>query len=126
MSEKNTTDNTGIWDSIKDAFRYLYQSAKGKYSLESYLDVLGQFTDGEINEALDAGDMYGGGEVTFSYTPEYILTSIEMRFFNSDEMKNKTKKAERKLEPKIFTDEAVSMMKEKGTLSFEIKAPRRE
>ena len=126
MKQEKSTNNTGIWDSIKDALKYLYQSAKGRYSLESYLDVLGQFTDEEINEALDGGDMYGGGEVTFSYTPEYILATIEMRFFNSDEMKNRTKKAERKLEPKLFTDEAISTIKEKGTLSFEIKAPRRE
>ena len=44
---------TNVWIELKDAFKYLFQSAKGKYSVESYLEVLSEFTDEQINSTND-------------------------------------------------------------------------
>lgn len=120
-------NKNGIWEELKDAFRYLFQSAKGKYSLESYLEALGEFTDEEINRELDDGEHYGGGEVTFSSirNKDYIKIVIEMRFSNERDMKIKTKRAEREVERRSFTDSALKIFDENGETTFEIKPPRR-
>lgn len=126
--DKSMEENkNGIWEELKDAFRYLFQSAKGKYSLESYLEALGEFTDEEINRELDDGEHYGGGEVTFSSirNKDYIKIVIEMRFSNERDMKIKTKRAEREVERRSFTDSALKIFDENGETTFEIKPPRR-
>ena len=119
---------TNVWIELKDAFKYLLQSAKGKYSVESYLKVLSEFTDEEINTALDNGELYGGGEVTFLsvINSSTLAVSVEMRFYSEKEKKTKTRKAERELERKMFTDEALRLFDRNGETTFEIKTPRRE
>lgn len=121
-------NETNVWIEIKDAFKYLFQSAKGKYSLEAYLEVLSEFTDGEINTALDNGEIYGGGEVTFlsAVNSNALSVTVEMRFYSDKEKKTKKRKAERDLERKMFTDEALRLLDRNGETTFEIKAPRRE
>ena len=120
-------NDTNAFGELIDAFKYLFQSAKGKYSINSYLEVLSEFTDGEINAALDNGEVYGGGEVTFLsiMNSDTLKVSIEMRFYDDSVKKTKTRKAERKLERKMFTSEALSLFDKNGETTFEIKPPRR-
>ena len=99
--------SAGLWEAIKKALKYIKQSAQGKYSLESYLEILGRFTDSQIDEALDCGEMYGGGEVTWSVSKDEpsFQVDVEMKFYSPSEKKTKT---------------------EKASVTYEIKAPRRE
>lgn len=115
----------GIWDSIKKALKYTYQSAQGKYSLETYLEVLGQYTDDEIREFISSGHTYGGGEVVFSAgeSEVSIKAVVKMYFVEKSTGKNKMKKAERYLEKSMFTDEAIEQIVRKGDIAFEINAP---
>lgn len=113
---------------FKSAIKYFFQSVKGKYSIASYLEILSEFTDGEINAALDNGEVYGGGEVTFLSVSnsDTLDVTAEMRFYDDKEKKIKTRKAERKLQRKLFTDDALKVFDNNGQTTFEIKAPRRE
>ena len=70
----------GFWDSLIKSIKFAFQSIQGKCSLETYLDILSRFTDDEINESLDNGQFYGGGEVTFKTTQadSDIKITVEM------------------------------------------------
>ena len=113
---------------FKSAIKYFFQSVKGRYSIDSYLEIMSEFTDGEINAALDNGEVYGGGEVTFwsVSNSDTLDVTVEMRFYDDKEKKIKTRKAERKLQRKLFTDDALKVFDNNGQTTFEIKAPRRE
>ncbi len=121
------TVKTGFWESIKKALKYAFQSAQGKYSLETYLEVMGKFTDDEINQELNKGLKYVGGEVSFYAlkSDKDIRAAVELKFFDVDGKKTILKKAERRLEKSIFVDEALDYIEEKGILTFEVSAPRR-
>lgn len=115
----------GMWDAIKSALKFTYQSAQGKYSLETYLEVLGQYTDDEIREFTSSGHSYGGGELVFSTDKSdvSIKAVLKMYFVETSTGKYKMKKAERYLEKSMFTDEAVDQIENKGEMAFEINAP---
>lgn len=123
----NNEMKINLFEELKGAFKYLFQSARGKYSLETYLEILSEFTDDEINTALDNGDTYAGGEAVFYsiVNSDTIHATVEMRFYNENDLKVRTKKAERDLERKIFTDEALATIDRNGETAFEIKVPRR-
>ena len=114
-----------IWDNIKKALIFAAQSAQGKYSLETYLEVLGEYTDQEITEFTSNGYLYGGGEVVFSTKKgdPNVKAVVKMYFLETATKKDKLKKAERLLEKKMFTDEAIAEFEKKGEVAFEINAP---
>ena len=114
-----------IWDAIKNALKFTYQSAQGKYDLNSYLEVLGEYTDKEIKEFIAAGYSYGGGEAVFSTKPGdvSIKAVVKMYFLEKETNKHKMKKAERFLEKSMFVDETISELENKGEVAFEINAP---
>ena len=91
------------------------------------MDILTTYVDDEINEELDKGLQYVGGEVAFYAVKvqKDIRATVELKFFDVKEKKSVLKKAERRLEKSIFVDEAVEYMENKGVLAFEVKAPRR-
>ncbi len=115
----------GIWDAIKSALKFTHQSAQGKYSLETYLEVLGEYTDDEIREFIASGHTYGGGEVVFSTEKSdvSIKAVVKMYFVETATGQNKMKKAERLLEKSMFTDEAVDLIEKKGEIAYQINAP---
>lgn len=123
--EINVEKRSSFWDSIKSALKFTYQSVQGKYSLETYLEVLGQYTDDEIRDFTASGHTYGGGEVVFLTEPSdvSIKAVVKMYFVETSTGQNKMKKAERYLEKTMFTDEAVDQIEKKGEVAFEINAP---
>ncbi len=115
----------GFWDAIKSALKFTHQSAQGKYSLETYIEVLGKYTDDEIREFTSKGHKYSGGEAVFttSASDVSIKAVVKMYFVDGETGQNMMKKAERFLEKTMFTDEAIDLIEKKGELAFEIKAP---
>ena len=118
----------GALTELKESLGYLFQSIQGRYSMESYLDILGEFTDEQINIALDSGYIYRGGELTFSTDPDQdvVKASVTMRFYDKDSNKDITKKAERQLKKKTFTSEAIKYLEDNTEVTYEIKPPRRD
>ncbi len=116
-----------FWESLKVALKYAFHSAKGRYNLDSYLEILSRFTDEEINSELDKGFVYDGGEVTFyaQQNKNVFKIVIEMIFYDIENKKKYLKKAERELEKKMFVEETISQLEKNGITTFEIKAPRR-
>lgn len=115
----------GFWETIKKALKFASQSSQGKYSLETYLEVLGEYTDQEIIEFIDTENNYGGGEVVFSTSKDddSIKATVKMVFLEKSTGKIKIKKAERFLEKTMFIDESLDMIEKKGEVAYEILAP---
>lgn len=123
--EVKKRNESGVWENIKTTLKFTYQSAIGKYSLETYLEVLGEYTDSEIIDFLEKGYTYGGGEVTFltEKSEDTIKVMVKMYFFERITKKNKLKQAERSLEKNIFTDETIKTLEEKRLVMYEINEP---
>ena len=112
-----------VWRSI----RYAVESALGKHSLESYLSVLGRFTDSEILEARRQGLRYCGGKVIFraGQDSDFILAEISL-YFQEAAGKAVEKTAKQKLEKRIFTMESLMKMETVGTMEFQVEEPTQE
>lgn len=111
----------------KQAFQHLIQSALGKYTLETYLESLGEFTDSEIRTQVKHGLIYHGGEVSFSADPGTADISATVCLQFQDRTGQwKQRKAERSLCKSMFTQETVQRLEEAEELSFEISAPEEE
>lgn len=112
---------------IRRSLAYLFQSIRGKYSLETYLESLGEFTDGEIDTAVRSGLVYRGGEAVFQTRPEdrnvQITVSLE---FQDPAGAWKLKKAERAVPKTSFTRETVQRLERAEEMRFEIQEPGRD
>lgn len=119
-------DNGTIFSEIKNLFKYMFQSAQGKYSLETYLEVLNEFTDPEIISSEENGLKYIGGEVVFLTTKSQsdILITIKLEF-QDDNGDWKLKKAERRVEKSMFTQETINRLHNNQETKFEIEKPSR-
>lgn len=117
------TDSGG--KEIRQSLAYLFQSIRGKYSLETYLEFLGEFTDAEIDTAVCSGLVYRGGEAVFQTQPEdenvKITVSLE---FQDSAGAWKLKKAERAVPKTTFTWETLRRMECAEKMYFEIQEPR--
>lgn len=121
MSDKKDS----ILQELFDAFKYMRESKKGKYSLDTYLDIIGEYTDRLILQCQKDGCVYMGGNCKVCVADKclnQILFRIEL-FFEDKEKKGVIKEAERHLECSKFTTESVVKIKENGELIFEIEAP---
>ena len=112
---------------IKQSLAYLFQSIRGKYSLETYLGSLGEFTDTEINAAVQSGLVYRGGEAVFQAQPddESVQITVSLEFQDASGAW-KLKKAERAVPKTAFTQETVQRIENAGELRFEIQEPERD
>ena len=119
-------DNRTIFSEIKNLFKYMFQSAQGKYSLETYLEVLNEFTDPEIISSEENGLEYIGGEVIFltSKIQSDILITIKLEF-QDDNGDWKLKKAERRVEKSMFTQETINRLNNNQETKFEIEKPNK-
>ena len=111
-----------LWESIQ----YMFDSKKGKYSLETYLGILSEYTDRLILAAKKDDLSYTGGECRIKKEEgnEYLEFHIEMFFL--DKEKNAIKKeAARKLPVKRFTTETLRRIDDKE-IKFEITSPKEE
>lgn len=113
-----------LFGELKRNFLYMFQSAKGKYSLSTYMDILSEFTDSTINEAGEKNLHYKDGELVFKNQDDNnINVLIKMNFIDNNNA-DIQKKAERNLEKKIFTSEAIEKIEQEEEIHYSIEAPK--
>lgn len=118
---KDNQDTT-IWNELWNSIRFFHESKKGKYSLDTYLDILEKYTDKLIKETEKQGFYYLGGEcrVTNSHKNNTYDFAVEMFFKNSNGEKI-SKEAKRSLSKDKFVTETDEKIK--NTITFEIQKP---
>ena len=125
INRRETSDMKRTFSDLINSIKYMFQSAKGKYSLESYLEVIGEFTDDTIVEAEKEGLNFFGGECSIKsniLNNEEVSIAVNMQF-RSDTGEWKKKEATRFIEKSIFTDEAIKQIGGNEGLTFAINPP---
>lgn len=114
---------SSVLNELIKAFKYYIESKKGKYSLKTYLDIIGEYTDRLIVTGEKEGFSFLGGTCTVANN-EHDATydfKIEM-YFQDNEGNNITKEATRSLNKRRFTTETEDEVKNER--KFEIYKPR--
>ena len=108
-----------LTDSLKNCVKF----EEEKYSLESYLEIVGKYTDQVIIEAAAKQMRYLGGEckVIKDCDDDMLVFSLEMYFENRTGSKMK-KTATRKIPADKFTDDTIRFLG-KEEKCFEIEKP---
>lgn len=111
-----------IWSDLWDAIKFCKESKSGKYSLDTYLDIIGEYTDRQINAAETEGLTYLGGECQITNLFEANVYDFEVKmFFKDDNGENIEKSAKRSLPKDKFVSETDREIGEK--IKFEIQRP---
>lgn len=116
--------NVGISDFFK-SIGYMFQSMKGRFTIESYLELISEFTDETIVHSRNEGLIYIGGECKIKFNEELkdkITIIIEMQFKTRDG-KWKQKRAQREIDQNKFVSQVIDEIKEKKELKYEINEP---
>lgn len=111
-----------VLDELVASFKYYKESKKGKYSLDTYLDIIGTYTDKIIVQSeLESLEFTGGVCCVKNNTLDstYVF-SIKMYFKNS-EGKSILKEATRCLDKRRFISETEKEILDEK--SFEINKP---
>ena len=118
---KKVQENS-VWSELWDAIKYCKESKNGKYTLDTYLDIVGEYTDRQIKGAEDTGLRYIGGacKVTNSFDADVFDFEINM-YFEDEKGKRVIKEAKRGLPKNRFVSETSCIVGDES--SFEIKRP---
>ena len=110
-----------LWDQIL----YLLDSIQGKYSFESYLQIMSDFVDHEILQTQASGLNYTGGHIIFSTEPAQTDCTVEVElYFAPPETTTYTvKRAVRQLPKAKFVRKDVAMLEKELRLEFEVEKP---
>jgi hypothetical protein len=111
-----------IWSELWDSIKFCKESKSGKYSLDTYLDIVGEYTDRQIESASDEGLTYLGGECQITNSTETNTYDFAIQMFFEDSNGEKVSKtAKRNLPKERFVSE---MDREVGNkIKFEIQKP---
>ncbi len=106
-----------------NAIKFCRESKKGKYSLETYLDIIGKYVDYIIIQSEKDGLAYIGGTciVRNDTLKQNYSFRVEM-FFQDKNGRNIMKEATRCLPQKKFTSETKNKIMEETV--FEINRPK--
>ena len=115
----------GIFQELFDSIRYMRESKKGRYSLDTYLDIVGEYADRIILDCKEKGYLYKGGNCSASVdvnNASQFLFGIKM-YFENENAETIEKAAERCIDANKFTTETISKIRESKELIFEIDEP---
>lgn len=115
---------SGAFKEIFESIKFCVDSKKGKYSLDTYLDIVGEYADRQIIACENEGLEYLGGEcaVKKSKTDSSLLEfSVEL-YFENEQGESIKKEAKRNLPLSKFVGETVSSIGSE-TLKFNIQKP---
>ena len=116
------TENSALGE-LLDSIKYMIESKKGKYSLDTYLDIIGEFTDKLILEAENKEKLtYKGGECHVSPDQESgAFNFLVTLYFHDQDGKQIIKEAKRSLAMSKFTSETVTEIGDEK--NYEISRP---
>ena len=113
---------TSGWSELWDSIKFCKESKSGKYSLDTYLDIVGEYTDGQIKLAESEGLTYLGGECQITNSYETKTYDFEVKMFFEDSKGEKIiKEAKRNLSKDKFVSETDREIGKK--IRFEIQRP---
>lgn len=107
-----------LWDSIK----FYKESKNGKYDLDTYLDIIEEYTDQQIKLAETEGLIYLGGEcqILNSHENKFFVFEVTM-YFEDNNGEKIVKEAKRDIPKDKFVSETEYRIGEK--IRFEIQKP---
>ncbi len=105
MEKENSAFNE-LWNSIK----YAIESKKGKFNLDTYLDIVGEYADGLIKKSEENEQLtYQGGYCEVSPLEKHYRFKVKM-YFKSTDGKDVLKKASREIKKSKFTSETAQAL----------------
>ena len=118
-------ENRSAWKEFCESIQFFIDSKTGKFSLETYLEIIGEYTDRLIIEAEGTGMCYSGGECTVKKNPNEKVYefNVIIHFTDIDNM-TICKEAVRKIPIDRFTREATDQIGT-GEIKFRIDKPER-
>lgn len=118
------TYESSVWSELWNSIKYYMESKRGKYGLDTYLDIVEEYTDRQIIEAEKNGLIYLGGEceILNSRDTDTYDFSLQMYFKNNSGEKI-VKEAKRNLPKDKFVSETAQYVGEK--IKFEIQRPNK-
>lgn len=97
---------------LLNAIFYFIDSLRKKYSLETYIEVISQYTDKIILKEIESGKLYRGGNCLVKKNNKTeILFTVKM-YFIDENGQNYIKEAARTLALSQFTRETEDLLKE--------------
>lgn len=113
---------TSVWSELWDSIKFCKESKSGKYSLDTYLDIVGEYTDRQIKSAETEGLTYLGGECQITNSHETKTYDFEVKmYFEDGKGETIVKEAKRNLPKDRFVSETDREVGEK--IRFEIEKP---
>ena len=124
-TQNEVFESKSLISEVMSSVKYMFQSAQGKYSLETYLEILSEFTDSEIMDGEEKGLKFVGGEVRFKSVrnDNYVSIVIELEFQDGFG-EWRLKKAERKIEKDRFVEETVQRLENEEETIFNVEKPK--
>lgn len=119
----NKEKKEGVFQHFFDSIRYMRESKKRRYSLDTYLDIVEEYADRIILDCKEKGYLYKGGNCRISVdinNSSQFLIGVKMYFKNKN-ADNIEKTAERYIDTKKFTTETIARIRENKELIFEIE-----
>ena len=103
-----------LWNSIK----YAIESKQGKYDLDTYLDIVGEYADRLIAESEKKENLlYQGGQCEVTQLEDCYQFAVKL-YFKSEDGTDVLKEASKKIGKNRFTSETSLMLEHSKT--FEI------
>lgn len=123
--KKNRISNA--FSDLKQAVQYRKDSKAGKYSIDSYLDMIGMFSDKLILEARQEKLRFINGSCTVLSDDQFqnLYFKVELYFENADDEKI-VKEFSTEKSTDLFVKETIELFKDKTVLLYEIEEPKGE
>ena len=123
--KKNRISNA--FSDLKQAVQYRKDSKAGKYSIDSYLDIIGMFSDKLILEARQEKLRFINGSCTVLSDDQFqnLYFKVELYFENADDEKI-VKEFSTEKSTDLFVKETIELFKDKTVLLYEIEEPKGE
>jgi hypothetical protein len=116
------TQEESVWSELWHAIKYCKESKKGKYSIDTYLDIVGEYTDRQIKTAEENGLKYLGGECKISNSFDTNTYDFDVKmFFEDSQGENIAREAKRSLPKEKFVSETYREIGDE--IKFEITRP---
>lgn len=112
------TANRSVMSELWNSLKYAIESKQGKYDLNTYLDIVGEYADQLIAESEKKENLfYQGGHCEVTQLEDCYQFTVKL-YFKSEDGADTLKEASRKIKKNRFTSETRSRLEESKT--FEI------